>query len=362
MKICFIHNLYPPYARGGAERVVEHQVAEHKKQGDDVVVITLASWQSIREWGVKKKVENKETIYYLAVPNICSYMNISDHSWLTRLLWHIIDIWNISAVHIIYKILKTEKPDIISTHNLMGLGFLLPHTVQRLGIKHIHTVHDVQLISPSGILPWNHKKDTLFEKGYQIILKYRFQKIDECIFPSVFLQNFYEVRGFFCQVKKTIQYNFYPIHFSHLKIKQPPYRHFLYVGGLEKHKGIHILFDAWESVQKIAALSLSFVGDGALRQEVEDWTLKDLRVQAPGRLDMSLLEFYYNKSDVLIFPSICIENSPNVLYEAMTHGLYIIASDTGGVRELIGGYSGITLVEPGNVKVLTEEMKKIIYI
>ncbi len=360
MKICFIHNLYPPYARGGAEGVVLHQVAEHRKQGDEVIVVTLAPWQSLRQWGVKKIVEDTVVVYRVAVPNVCSYMNLVDCSLWVRLIWHCIDIWNVPAARMVKRILIEEQPDIVHTHNLMGISFLLPKFIKRLGMKHIHTVHDVQLITPSGILPWNHTHDFIFDKIYQAIMKRLFKNTDEIIFPSVFLQKFYEKHGFFVHAKTEVKHNFLPINFSSIDIKQPPCQHFLYVGGLEVHKGIRVLFDAWESLPKKLDIFLSLVGDGAMRQKVEDWTLEDPRVQALGWLDAKLLAEYYTKVDVLIFTSICIENTPNVLYEAMRNGLRIIASNTGGVNELIGSYTGATIVEPDNIEVLAKEIKKIV--
>jgi hypothetical protein len=67
-------------------------------------------------------------------------------------LWHIIDIFHFASKNKIRQILQTEKPDLVHTHNLMGLGFLIPRLIKKMGLRYIHTVHDVQLVEPSGII------------------------------------------------------------------------------------------------------------------------------------------------------------------------------------------------------------------
>ncbi|KKU12658.1 MAG: Glycosyltransferase, partial [Candidatus Magasanikbacteria bacterium GW2011_GWC2_45_8] len=42
MKVCVISNLFPPYHRGGAERVVASTIAGLKARGFEVIVITAA--------------------------------------------------------------------------------------------------------------------------------------------------------------------------------------------------------------------------------------------------------------------------------------------------------------------------------
>jgi len=95
---------------------------------------------------------------------------------------------------------------------------------------------------------------------------------------------------------------------------------------------------------------LHIVGDGILRDEVEKWARNKDNVKVYGRLEGKDLEEIYNNCDTLIFPSTCLENNPTVIHEAHEHGLRVIASDTGGVREIVS--ENDILVEPGNVEEL----------
>ena len=146
MNICLISNIYPPYHRGGAEQVVVKTVEGLLEAGHRVVLITATPGQ--------EEIEQKEglTIHRIHPKNIFFYTNAHEHGFISRLLWHVIDIFNIGVSKQVKKILQEEQPDVVHTHNLMGLSFLIPKTIRRLGLRHIHTVHDVQLVEPSGII------------------------------------------------------------------------------------------------------------------------------------------------------------------------------------------------------------------
>ena len=363
MKICYINNLYQPYAVGGAEKVIENLV----KFGD--VVISWKPWTCWSSWRPERSVEDGVIIYRYWAPNIFSYKNLAKHNFLLKLLWHAIDIFNFWSARIIKKILLVEKPDTVNTHNLMGIGFGIPRLAQKMGIKHIHSLHDVQLVQPSGVLPWNHEKDSLAQKVYIWIMKRRFGRPDEIVSLSEFLKCFYQKRKFFVgsewatgrfgdlairELGNLESRQSDDINVDALISQSPNYPitklpNYLFVGSLVKHKGIEVLMQSWNKLPKDFKGELHIVGDGILRDEVEKWGRGDNRVKIYGRLGKEELNKVYEKCDVLVFPSICIENQPQVIVEAMRHGLFIIASDTGGAGELLRWYAKARLVEPGSL-------------
>lgn len=359
MKLCLINNLYPPYAVGGAERVVEQIAKEKVKNGEKAVVITLAG-ETGRSSEPVRSVEDGVVVYRFAVPNIFSYKNLAKHNFILKLIWHAIDIFNLQSARIIKKVLEQEKPDEVQTHNLMGIGFSVPRVIQKLGIKHTHYLHDIQLVEPSGVLPWNHEKDNLAQKIYSWIMRRRMGSPDEVLSPSKFLIDFYQRRGFF----RNITYHLSPITYhvtwnmehgtTNDGRRIDARTRYLFVGSLVEHKGIRVLMKAWDVVDRSAAVGLHIVGDGKLRKEVEEWAKGDARVKVYGRLGGEELGGVYKKCDVLVFPSICIENHPVVIDEAHQSGLHVIASDTGGVREMTK--DGDVLVRPGEFDVLSEKI------
>ena len=143
MKICLINNLYKPYNRGGAERIVELIAAGLQGARHEVFLITT------KPIGRKQKAESrKQKVYYINA----LYYNLNKLPKILRLFWHLCDMFDIGSYFKVKAILKKEKPDVVMTHNLKGVGYLIPSVIKNLGIKHIHTLHDIQLLHPSGLM------------------------------------------------------------------------------------------------------------------------------------------------------------------------------------------------------------------
>ena len=143
------------------------------------------------------------TIYRVNPRNIFSFLDINKRPIWLRLIWHPLDVFNFFGRHLVKKILKQEKPDLVITHNLKGIGYLVPRVIKKLGFQHIHTIHDVQLSRPSGLLLFNKEKPFLvIDKLYEKICRWLFNNPDIIVSPSAWLLDYYKVRGFFYESKK----------------------------------------------------------------------------------------------------------------------------------------------------------------
>ncbi len=354
MKICLINNLYPPNAVGGAETVVEKTAKSLVAKGEEAVVITSGVWKGWGSWKPERVEESGVVVYRFWVPNIFPYRSLRKHNLLSKLAWHKIDIFNCWSASIVRGILAVEKPDEVQTHNLMGIGFGVPRAIQRMRVKHIHVLHDVQLVEPSGVLSWNHVKDSLAQRMYGWLMKKRMGKPDEVLVLSEFLQDFYKKREFFLNSEWKVE----RVAVEMSGIEKEGKTKFLFVGSLVGHKGVHILIQAWERLGSVDA-ELHIVGDGFLKEAVEKWSERDVRVFVYGRQEGKELERVYNECSVLVFPSVCMENRPAVILEGLSHGLKVLAANTGGVRELVDEKTG-WLVQPGNVDELYKKMGELV--
>ena len=63
--------------------------------------------------------------------------------------------------------------------------------------------------------------------------------------------------------------------------------------------------------------------------------------------------------DVLIVPSLCYENTPTVIYEALASGTPVIAAGEGGMRELVEEHVGGWLVPRDDPRALAELMARL---
>lgn len=79
-----------------------------------------------------------------------------------------------------------------------------------------------------------------------------------------------------------------------------------------------------------------------------------------GFLPRKALERIYYMSHVLVVPSVYYDNSPTVIYEAMSHGLLVIGSRIGGIPELIEHGKNGLLFEAGDREGLKNLMEMLI--
>jgi glycosyltransferase involved in cell wall biosynthesis len=345
--ILLINNLYSPTSFGGAETVVWKLAQKHLRKHRKVVVVTLAD-----NGKFSKNNEEGVVVYRIPAFNIFTYQKLSQKNFVFKLLWHFVDKCTWFGKKTIEKILIDEAPDLVHTHNLTGVGMFVPSLLRKMNIVHIHTLHDVQLVEPSGILLWNHKRDTFWQKIYSKITKFWFQNPDTVYYPSVFIRDFYKNRGFFEKSLWRITNNEFLSQNKIVKKKTGRVK-FLFVGKLTKYKGLQTVLDVWINLSKEFDVELHIAGDGKMYREVEKLAKEDNRVFVYGRLNKEDLNNLYTGCNILIFASICMENRPNVILEALENGLFVIASDTGGVNELVNKQNAL-LFTPGNTKKLQQ--------
>ncbi len=95
---------------------------------------------------------------------------------------------------------------------------------------------------------------------------------------------------------------------------------FLYVGRMEKIKGIDILINGWKMSHAKDNSTLSIIGAGTLQVQ-ED---QENGIRVLGRVSDSNLHDLYCNSDIFIYPTLW-DSFPYTVIEAMSAGCYIIA-------------------------------------
>jgi glycosyltransferase involved in cell wall biosynthesis len=133
----------------------------------------------------------------------------------------------------------------------------------------------------------------------------------------------------------------------------------LYVGRLDLVKGVGYLLEAAKNIiQKYSKAKFVLVGDGSLRQEYEKLVkpFQSNIIFLGWREDIPQL---MRLSDIFILPSLS-EGVPNVIMEAGASGLPVIATDVGGVSQLISHGENGLLVKPKDSMSLTMAIDKLI--
>ncbi|MCD4705117.1 glycosyltransferase, partial [bacterium] len=274
-------------------------------------------------------------IYRIGWSKYFPFQNIDQQNIIQRFLWRIYQFKNKYSADNLKAILKKEKPDLILSHNVLGLGYNVIKIINQNKIKHISTIHDVQLLVPSGILKKEDDPDSLFNKIYSYFTKNAYRECLEIICPSQALVDFYKTRNFFPNSKINVLYN--PIQIEEnkkLDKKNNEQLKILYLGQLEEHKGILDLLKIFRQLN-INNYFLTIAGRGSLKEKIENLELVISNIHFFGEFNSQQRIKLLSENDILVVPSNCFENSPMVIYEAWQAGVPVLASNTGGIPELI---------------------------
>ena len=286
--------------------------------GHEVFVITCAPFEggkSLAGKWEKVKMQNAECRIFRFTPlNLFTIFNIGKYPPLLRLFWHAIDMFNPHTYLVVKKILAREKPDLIITRNLKGLGYTVPLAIRRYTLhatrytpRWFHGLHDLGALDPRGFMEWGKesaiRKPMVLIKLYREITKRLFGSPDAIIAPSKFVLDEYNRAGFFAKSKKVVIGN--PLihnppppslamersaalyvppsggpdapEQSSVRGRQAPAlqnwqsvrARFLYIGQLEPYKGIRVLLEAWKKfIAEYPDARLEIAGMGSLQEEV----------------------------------------------------------------------------------------------
>jgi glycosyltransferase involved in cell wall biosynthesis len=140
---------------------------------------------------------------------------------------------------------------------------------------------------------------------------------------------------------------------------RPTDRAVVSIGRLSVEKGHATLIAAYRALSKTKDVRLILVGDGGERERLKT-AADDLgeRVVFTGHVNDPWP--YHCLADVFVLPSYS-EGSPLALLEAMSASAPIVASDVGGIPELLSNETSALLVPPGSVNDLARSVERILH-
>jgi glycosyltransferase involved in cell wall biosynthesis len=137
---------------------------------------------------------------------------------------------------------------------------------------------------------------------------------------------------------------------------------FAFVGRLTDEKGVTTLLHAAAALaEEEVEFRVRIIGDGPERARLAilAWSLRLRdRVEFTGALEGAALEYAVLGAVAVVLPSIAEETAGLVAMEQMMRGRVVIASDTGGLGEIVGE-AGLKF-PPGNVTALTECLRRVL--
>jgi glycosyltransferase involved in cell wall biosynthesis len=134
----------------------------------------------------------------------------------------------------------------------------------------------------------------------------------------------------------------------------------VFLGRIGDRKGAFRLLDAWARLDGEAA-TLTIAGDGDVeraRRRIQELHL-DETVEVREWLSESDVCELLDCAQVLVLPS-RNEGQPLAVLEAMARGLCVVASDAGGLPEMIGGGCGM-IVSPDDIEAIAAALRLVVH-
>jgi len=245
----------------------------------------------------------------------------------------------IKNIGILIKILSYEKPDVTKVENVLLVGFpvYIASKISRKPYFLWVAGPELKIIKMKlGVFPPIRKLLSIIYK-LMAFLVIRDAKIvvnispeSEKLFLSLKPKKYISLRSNYVNTGM-----FYPDVCKMTKDKKVV----LYVGRLEKEKGIKLMLDAIEYLseyKKRRDFELWIIGYGSLQKYIEARSKRlSIKIKIFGKKDIRELPKYYNCADIVLIPSLVRGPSASLL-EAMSCGTAII-STTGPIKHLQNG-------------------------
>jgi len=188
------------------------------------------------------------------------------------------------------------------------------------------------------------------------------------IAPSRFLRSMFEAQGFPAGAIRHLPYGLDLTRLQSMPASRKRGRRRAdpltvgYVGSISRHKGVHLAIQAvLASGRDDVRLSIHGGLDSHpdYSEELKALAAGDPRIAFRGRFESNELGGVLAQLDVLAVPSLWYENTPFSMLEALHFGLPVLASDLGGLAEVVQHEKNGLLFKAGDVAALAAHIGRL---
>lgn len=342
MKIALVNSLYAPYQCGGAERSTQLLAEGLSQRGHVVWVITLGE-PNLASCGVVNGV----TVHRVPLENWYWPYSGSPGNAAARAAWHLRDFHNAAMSARVGSLLDRERPDIMNTHSLGGFSVGIWSQASERGVPIVHTLRDYYLMCPPGAMYRNAANcEGICARclPFAVYRRHASQSVQAVSGISRFILDRHTRAGFF-KGSRTAKVIFNPLPVARGKSPKNPRGALVYgfIGRICPEKGIQWLLDVFTgSAHPGDRLVVAGKGEPGFVESLKAEFLSP-SVTFIGHVDPAV---FYEQVDVVVVPSLWNEPFGRIAIEPLSYGIPVIASNRGGLAEIVqDGVTGI-IVDP----------------
>ena len=331
MKI--LHILYQSIPNTAGSSIRSRDILESQlRAGITPIVITSPFQPPIKDGCVREKIQG--VVYYRTFSNNRNEIVTEGNTSLVIQLKKIIQL--VKFTRIVYEIAKKEKVQLVHAHAMFFCAIAALISSFRLKIPMVYEVRSL----------WEerYKRKNIFKHVIFSIITYLETFSMYCSDRIIVINNALKdnISKRYILKNKTISIVPNAVDISNIKIIEKKNKGlvFAYIGTLSPIEGLGLLIKVFNQLHADGLTNkLIFYGDGIEKKNLELLALNNPLIQFKGSFLPSQVSQVYSNIDIVVNPRISnlLTNSVTPLkpLEAMAFRKLVIASDVGGMHELI---------------------------
>jgi glycosyltransferase involved in cell wall biosynthesis len=363
LRFCLVTTFYPPYHFGGDAVFVQRLAAALAGEGHAVDVI-----HSVDAYRLQRPGE--PPVAFPETPGVTRHPIETASPFWSSLAAH--QLGRPAAYgRALRDVLDTDRYDVIHFHNVSLLGG--PGVLELGRAVKLYTAHEYWLVCPTHVLFAFDREACTERRCLACTLSYRrppqlwrftgrlhdaLRHVSALLLPSVFALERHREQGI--DRPMYVLPHFVPAPAAeHTDAGPPPTPggrpYFLYVGRLEKLKGVEDLVALFATYD---AADLVLVGEGSYGEELRRRAAGLRHVHFLGARHPGSLGALYRGAVAVMAPSRCFETFGLTAVESLAHGTPVIVRRIGALTEIVeqsGG--GFTFTDPGDCRDAMERLR-----
>ncbi len=296
-------------------------------------------------------------------------------------------VFSLKTYREVKKRIRAERIDLVHCHNTFPLiSPSVYYAARNCGVPVVQTVHNFRFICPNGVLSLNGKPCTACpEKGLGCALANRcYRKSWVQTFALVNMLRVHRALGTYRKIRYIFLTDFNREKFRTLlgdwldrQFTKPNFEYidtdsiaglganftnsirgnaWVYIGRLEKDKGIDFLLKAWDSETE---RELYIFGNGELQEAVRDACSRNPRLHLMGFQPRETVLEYLQRARGMIFPTDLYEGFPMTIIEAFAMGTPVVCSDIGNGADIVRKYDAGIPYEVRDAEALRAALRRV---